>query len=880
MYKACITRLAQICLSFLLLFTTICPTIMLPIDAAANNVTTTFITGWSHQGSNRWGDASIIKLDGQVAFCMDSRYEAKTGTNKVVQPSSLGYSQATMDKLALIVWYGYRNRGKNNTNYVLTQNVIWQFLNKDGQQLVNDKYPYKGTNMQNFYKDVMNKVNHFHDKPSFHAKTYTGDKGKALTITDSKKVLSGLRIKSVTGGKVTKSGNNLTITPDGTKSKVTVTFDRGMTAEQTKANFVVQGSGKDSYGRPFQPISTLTGKDPYSSTVYVNVIQKGNLSITKLDEDGNKVPNTSFKLSKNSNMSRPLGTYTTGSNGSVVVKDLVEGTYYVQESDVPSHLVLDKTIHKVTIKAGQTTSFTATNKYKQGKLKIKKESSLPNITDGNFSYNLAGAEYGVYKDRDTKQFVDILTIGEDGWSQELSLRVGTYYIKELKAPEGYVLNSDVIEARIEADKTTSLSNGTFKDTPQSQALKLMIQKVDADTHTTQPQGDGTFKDAEFTVKYYGGMYEDGVDPGLQGIKPTRTWVFKTNDKGEVYLNKDHLVSGDELYLNTKGETVLPLGTITLQETKAPDGYRINEDIFIKKITADGTQENIETFGQVIEVPENVIKLHLTKYQKDKVITVSDVSFTHMKPDGSAETVVTDDKGTLELLGLHKGIHSIKEIAVKPGYELNDTEIQFEVLTDGSIKVLTDLSNTGISFTEKNKDGYLEIEDEVSDFSFEINKVNTQGKLLDGAEFTLYADAQCNDVIQILSTVDGKLKFQGLKDRTHYYLKETKAPDGYRIPVDEDGNVHVFDIYVESVPEMNQFDVFIDGKKYTKSTNDDVVNIKDRNITLKVINKEMMKLPNTGSNGTLIYIGLGLVLASTGSALRRKYKKKEKNNVKK
>ena len=880
MYKTYITKIAKISLSFILIFATFLQSNILMTKAASKNVTTQFITGWEHQGSNRWGDASIIKVDGQVAFCIDSRYGAKPGNNTVITPEKLGYSKATMDKLALIVWYGYRNRGENNTNYVLTQNVIWQYLNKDGLQLVNKTYPYKGTKMQNFYKDVMNKVNHFNDKTSFHNKTYNGEKGKQVKITDSNKVLSGLRIKSVSGGKASKSGNTLTITPDGTKSKVTVTFDRGMSTSQTKANFIVQGSGKDEYGNPYQPISTLTGSDPYNSKVYVNVIQKGNLSITKLDEDGNKVPNTSFKLSKNSNMSSPLGTYTTGSNGSVVVKDLVEGTYYVQESAVPSHLVLDKTIHKVTIKAGQTTSFTATNKYKQGKLKIKKESSLPDITDGNSSYNLAGAEYGVYKDKDTKQFVDTLTIGKDGWSQELTLRVGTYYIKELKAPEGYVLNGEVVEAKVEADKTTSLSNGTFKDTPQSQALKLMLQKVDADTHTTKPQGDRTFKDAEFTVKYYGGTYEDGVDPQAKGIKPTRTWVFKTNDKGEVYLNKEHLVSGDELYLNTKGEPVLPFGTVTVQETKAPEGYSINKNIFIKKITADGTNENVETFGQVIEVPENVIKMHLTKYQKDKVITVSDVSFTHMKPDGSAETVVTDEKGTLELLGLHKGIHSIKEIAVKPGYELNATEVQFEVLADGSIKILTDLSNTGISFTEKNKDGYLEIEDEVSDFSFEINKVNTQGKLLDGAEFTLYADAQCNDVIQTLSTVDGKLQFQGLKDRTHYYLKETKAPNGYRIPVDEDGNVHVFDIYAESVPEMNQFDVFIDGKKYTESTNDDVVTIKDRNITLKVINKEMMKLPNTGSNGTLIYIGLGLVLVSIGSALRRKYKKKEKNNVKK
>ena len=75
------------------------------------------------------------------------------------------------------------------------------------------------------------------------------------------------------------------------------------------------------------------------------------MKIAKQDEDGNYVPNTSFKLSKNADMSSPLGTYTTGNDGTVTVNDLEHGTWYVQETAVPNHLVLDTTIKSVNIKS-------------------------------------------------------------------------------------------------------------------------------------------------------------------------------------------------------------------------------------------------------------------------------------------------------------------------------------------------------------------------------------------------------------------------------------------------------------------------------------------------------------------------------------------------
>ena len=57
-------------------------------------------------------------------------------------------------------------------------------------------------------------------------------------------------------------------------------------------------------------------------------------------------------------MSDPIGTYTTGSDGTVTIEDLQPQTVYIQEISVPEHLILDSTIHSITITAGITSHYT------------------------------------------------------------------------------------------------------------------------------------------------------------------------------------------------------------------------------------------------------------------------------------------------------------------------------------------------------------------------------------------------------------------------------------------------------------------------------------------------------------------------------------------
>ena len=98
--------------------------------------------------------------------------------------------------------------------------------------------------------------------------------------------------------------------------------------------------------------------------------------------------------------------------------------------------------------------------------------------------------------------------------------------------------------------------------------------------------------AEFTVRFYAGQYtKDNLS-----AQATRTWVFKTNEDGVAVFKQSYLVSGDELWTNSNGVPTLPLGTVSIQETKAPTGYLLTDtSLRVQNITAVGTAETVRTF---------------------------------------------------------------------------------------------------------------------------------------------------------------------------------------------------------------------------------------------------------------------------------------------
>ena len=468
-----------------------------------------------------------------------------------------------------------------------------------------------------------------------------------------------------------------------------------------------------------------------------------------------------------------------------------------------------------------------------------------------------------------------LKTNENGWSNTIELNADTYYLKEVTPPKGYALSSAINKITVTSGKTTQYgTNGELKDYPQSDPVRILLGKVDKETNKNKPQGSASLAGAEFTIKYYKGLYDS--DPAKSGQVPARSWVLKTNSNGKAYLNKDYKVSGDDFYYASNGDPTFPIGTVTIQETKAPTGYFINNEVFVRKITTSGSVEGVDTYNQP-EILEKVIKFDIKKVQAGTSTPVSGAVFRHTLPNGSTEDLETNGSGEITITGLASGTHKIKEIKSPDGYQLNPNEVVFNVASGTGKITFTSGTNSLVTHgTKDSGDGYATFSDKVNPFNLKITKTNEHGKVLKGAEFRLYSDEGCKNVVDTqISDDNGLLTFKNLDVEKTYYFQETKAPQGYRIPVDENGKAYVHSVYVKATPQTNTFDFTIDNVQYNTSKTSGNIRLEgtknDRVVAVDITNKTTQLLPETGSNGTILLIGLGVAVIAFALYMSKKEK---------
>ena len=290
-----------------------------------------------------------------------------------------------------------------------------------------------------------------------------------------------------------------------------------------------------------------------------------------------------------------------------------------------------------------------------GTVSLSKTSANTGITSGNSCYSLAGAVYGIYSDAGCSAQVTTLTTDAGGNAAAVSLNAGTYYYKELTAPAGYALDSSVQSFTVTDGQNTALS---VSDTPTNDPVRISINKVDSETGD-KVQGGASLENAEFTVKYYAGYYNAGNLPA----NATRTWVIKTlKTAGGNYmavLNTNYKIAGDDFYTNAKGAPVLPLGTISIEETKAPEGYNlegaylqvggVGEKItgkYVAQITQNGNLASLKG-GNTFKVSDKIKRgdFKLTKIDTDNQNRMSDIPFrVTCKGTGESHIIKTDENG--------------------------------------------------------------------------------------------------------------------------------------------------------------------------------------------------------------------------------------------
>lgn len=296
-----------------------------------------------------------------------------------------------------------------------------------------------------------------------------------------------------------------------------------------------------------------------------------------------------------------------------------------------------------------------------GYLELKKVSENPSLSEGNSTYSLEGAIFGVY-DKNGNRVAQLQT-DENGQSQRSPLLpVGTYTIKEEQAPAGFANTADK-SIPIHAG---SVTQSTISNTPQSCLIDLVLQKVDAETKVSSPLGSATLGGAQFQVSYYDRYltvpqlvqntltaFMDGEEAQSNQLSipqswgnPVRSWIFETDEEGKIHFSKDYFVEGDDFYYDHEGSIVLPLGTVEIKEIKAPEGYLPVENTFVVSLNESGTEPHIENW-EVIEISEQVKRgdLAFSKTRQGSMERLASVPFRiTSKTSGESHVLVTDENG--------------------------------------------------------------------------------------------------------------------------------------------------------------------------------------------------------------------------------------------
>lgn len=362
-----------------------------------------------------------------------------------------------------------------------------------------------------------------------------------------------------------------------------------------------------------------------------------------------------------------------------------------------------------------------------GNGKIQKSSSNTAVTNGNDCYSLAGATYSVYSDKGCTKSVATLTTDGNGNTDIVELRAATYYVKETKAPKGFQLDKNTYTLTVKVGETATLK---VSDTPKVTDTLIKLFKIDMETGKASAQGNASLEGAEFVWKYYDGYYTKDNLPS----KPTRTWTTKT--KAEKASNNtihyitrladSYKVSGDSFYTQN-GTICLPIGTITVEEKTAPNGYLLEgaylqtagsseqiKGVYVAQITENGELAALSGSNQYsvsdkvirggVKIQKRDLETKNTKAQggatlKDTAFEITSLNDNAVLVDGKLynknETVKTihtgvDGIATTDADTLPYGHYKISESKSPTGYlTTGAVDREFDIVNDGEIVDLTD-----------------------------------------------------------------------------------------------------------------------------------------------------------------------------------------------
>lgn len=752
-----------------------------------------------------------LLLNSKIVFCVDPSTIAIDGGNGYERTDF--YNEKLVNKWNLMAYHGYSSHGKTMKWYMASQFMIWE----------DRGWKIDSTNLSDYATlkaQIQDAIDHHYDTPSFKNTEKTVDVGKSITLSDSNKVIEEFEFEKITGVTLTKKDNKLTIKVDeNAPDSFTLRGERyGEGVDNNR--FVYKVSGNSS-----QAVGSFGYSNPVYFDVKVTVNKHGSLKIAKNDEDGTAVPNTSFKVSKNTDMSSPLGTYTTGDDGSVTIDELLPDTYYVQETSVPNHLVLDSTVRSVTVEANKTATLTVQNNWVKGKIQLKK-------IDPESKKQVAGATYAIYNDKG--QELERLVTKATGYVESGYLRFGEYTVREVIAPSGYILNKTSYPVTI----ATNEQKITVTGEDERQTGRLEITKEDSVTGSAA-QGEATLKGAIYELR----AKENILDPADGSVKYAKDAVVAT-----LTTDANAKASVSNLYL----------GKYTLQEKTPSPGYTL--DTIKYDISIDYAGQSVQVVTKKQTVKERV------KAQAFSIIKISNNGSGEADKLTGVEFTVKAKKdieayGTWEKAPVAKNAQG-KTAAIlvtdKNGYALSE-ELPYGQYVVRETKVPDDhykVPDFTVTVSEDSRDpqAWRIMNDEKFRVILKMVKqdqeslktaalANAKFKImdLDTGKYFGYWDWSLNKYVDSWTTDEtGTIMTAKELDPGNYQLEEIEAPEGYLLNVAPvkfkvssnvayetlpDGTTPVITVVKEDTPVKGRITVAKEGEVLTAAESTENGNIK-------------------------------------------------------
>lgn len=467
----------------------------------------------------------------------------------------------------------------------------------------------------------------------------------------------------------------------------------------------------------------------------------GAITIKKVDEKNNPLAGAEFMLLPGEIKK------TTDNSGVAEFTGLEAGKYSIIEKTAPKgYGGYDGTV-TVEIKAdgtatvddlpkgisfvGETVTLTWTNTRDKGSI---------NITKTNGNQPLSGAVFGLYENKDlTDNDPKTAVTNGQGVAEFNDLSAGTYYLKEIAAPNGYVLDETIRPFTIGGNDAWDVK------TDIENSLKQYTLKL-----TKKGDDENLLEGVEFTLS------GNGIDPMTAESGPNGVVTFEG----------------------------LAFGEYTITESKTPEGY-----IPAKEISVEIKDNENPLTIQLEDVVNRHTKLTVTKFAEDgktklpgaefiirngkgKYVTADGINFVSFNDKDNATKLTTGSDGTFTLEYLPLGEYVLEEIEAPEGYMIVTASKDFEI---------------------KNSETRVSINNTKIKADLKIIKTDENGKLLEGIRFVLKDSG--GQAVQA-SGSDGKYTYTGLADKGTefttdgrgeifvsgllwgtYYLNETNAPKG-------------------------------------------------------------------------------------------------------